>query len=135
MIHFEITKSPDLNVKTSFKFHKNEIYMGRKSGDLHIQDHLLNASHLLLEIPETDLLIHPQPDVTFFLLNGKRCTTIRKLRVGDKITFGETTLVILDFKPTQYPSKKDILNNKLSKLIEEGSPRLPVIETISKMMK
>jgi hypothetical protein len=36
---------------------------------------------------------------------------------------------------TELPSKKELLNAKLAKLIETSSARLPAIEKVSKMMK
>lgn len=91
MIHFEITQSPDLNVLTSFRFMKNEIYLGRRAHDLSISDLALKNIHLLLEIPETELLIHPQKDVDHYLINGKRATSIRKLKIGDTVSFAKAS--------------------------------------------
>ena len=135
MIHFEITKSPDLNVISTFKYFKNEIYLGKNALDLNIVDSSLKKEHLLLEIPENDLLIHPQKDVEFYLLNGKRATSIRKLKVGDEIIIGNTHLKILGYEKTVNPSKKEILDKKLTKLIESNSQRISVIEKITKLMK
>lgn len=135
MIHFEILQSPDLNVRTSFQYHKNEIYLGSESPDLSIADPGLLKSHLLIEIPEKDLLVHPQKEVTSYLLNGKRTTSIRKVKSGDIVTIGNTVIKIISFALTDKPSKKDILNKKLAELLEQDSLRLPVIEKVTKMMK
>lgn len=135
MIHFEITQSPDLNVLTSFRFMKNEIYLGRRAHDLSISDLALKNIHLLLEIPETELLIHPQKDVDHYLINGKRATSIRKLKIGDTVSFGQSILKIIAFERTSFPTKKELLDKKLADLIEKGSPRLSVIESITKQMK
>lgn len=135
MIHFEIIESPDLNVLTSFKFFRNEIYIGRRAEDLSISDLSLKDLHILLEVPEDELLIHPQKDVTHYLINGKRSTSIRKLKVGDSVTFGTTTLKIIAYEHTYYPSKKEILDTKLEELVKKASPRLAVIEAITKQMK
>lgn len=135
MIHFEITQSPDLNVLTSFKFMKNEIYLGRRAHDLSIADLALKNIHLLLEIPESELLVHPQKDVDHYLINGKRATSIRKLKVGDSVSFGQSSLKIIAFENTSFPNKKEILDRKLADLVEKGSPRLNVIESITKQMK
>jgi hypothetical protein len=129
MIHIEIS-----NVGT-FKFLKNEIYLGRKALDLSLEDLGMKDNHLLLEVPEADLLVHPQKDVDHFLLNGKRSTSIRKLKVGDTVLAGNTQIKILGFERTEYPSKKEVLDRKLGELIDANSNRLPVIEKLSKMMK
>jgi hypothetical protein len=135
MINLEITESPDDNVITEFRYFQNQIYLGRTSGDLWIQDNELRASHLMLEVIGQDLLIHPQRDVEFYLLNGKRASAIRKLKVNDRVTFGKTSFRIIAFSETIRESKKEILNNKLNMLIEESSSRISVIETLTKLMK
>lgn len=135
MIHFEIISGPDLNSQAPFKYHQNQIYLGRSSGDLWIKDSSLLPTHIMLEVIEKDLLIHPQKGVEFYLLNGKRSSSIRKLKINDTILIGKTTIKILGFQETIRESKKDILNNKLAKLIEEGSQRLNVVEKLTKLMK
>lgn len=135
MIHLEITESPDNNVLSEFRYFQNQIYLGRSSGDLWIQDNELLPSHIMLEVIGNDLLVHPQKGVEFYLLNGKRATNIRKLRLNDKIVIGKTQIKIAGFSETIRESKKDILNQKLNALIEENSARLPVIESLTKLMK
>lgn len=135
MIQFEITTCPDSNVIAPFTFYQNQIYLGKSTGDLWINDNSLLASHAMLEVIEKDLLFHPQKGVEFYLLNGKRSSSIRKLKINDTITLGKTTIKIVNFQETQRDSKKVILNNKLNKLIEENSQRLTVVEKLTKLMK
>ncbi len=135
MIHFEIVDSPDPNVKTFFKYFKNEIYLGKQGQDLSIDDPALMSSHVLIEVPEKDLLIHPQKGVEYYLLNGKRTTSIRKLKLNDIITIGNTVIKIIEFKLTDSPSRKKILTDKLNQLIEQNSARLSVIEKVSRLVK
>lgn len=135
MIAIEILECPDNNVKTSFRFFKNDLYIGKKTGDLLIEDSALLSSHLMIEILENELLVHPQKGVTNFLINGKRATTIRKIKINDTIGFGGTILKIVEFTATPDRSKKAVLNEKLSALIDAGSDRLMTIEKLSEMMK
>lgn len=135
MIAFEITETPDPNVKTQFRFHKNDIYLGRKSGDLLIDDPGVFNSHLLIEIQENELLVHPQKGVESFLLNGKRATTIRKIKVGDTLGLGSTTVKILEYVLTPDRSKKTVLNQKLNQMIDTNSASLAAVEKLSLMMK
>lgn len=135
MIHFEITQSPDDNARTHFQFHFNQIYLGRTDGHLHIQDSALAPNHLMLEVIENDLLVHPQPTVESYLLNGKRATSVRKIKIGDQITLGQTTLKVLSFTLTPTLTKKEILNQKLQTLVEGASSRLAVIESLSQKSK
>ena len=135
MIHIEITQSPDLNVVSTFKYFQNQIYLGMSAGDLLIKDNELSASHLMLEVIGNELLIHPQRGVEFYLINGKRASVIRKLKPNDVILIGKTTIKVHAFEETQRESKKNILNQKLAHFIETNSPRLPVIESLTKRMK
>ena len=135
MINLEIKESPDSNVISSFKYFQNQIYLGRTSGDLWIDDNHLYATHIMLEVIGRDLLIHPQKGVEFFLINGKRASSIRKLKLNDQITIGQTIISVVGFEETVKESKKTILNAKLNKLIDENSPRLSVIESLTKLMK
>ncbi len=135
MIHFEVLQSPDGNVLTSFRYFQNMLYLGRKTGDLVIEDAQLRDSHLLIEVVEDKLLVHPQRDVGFYLLNDKRATTIRKLKVGDRLGLGKTVIKILGFEDTPKESKAELLGRKVDALLAENSPRLPLIEKLTKLMK
>ncbi len=135
MIHLEILETPDHNVKTSFQYFQNMLYLGSTSGDLQIHDAELKPSHLMLEVLENQLLVHPQRDVKFFLINGKRATSIRKIKSGDTLTIGRTLIKILHFEWTEFKTRKDVLNAKLAVLLETKSPRLAVIEQLSKLAK
>ena len=135
MIHLEVTSSPDLNVINDFEFFQNQIYLGRLSGNLYINDPELLKSHLMIEVLENSLLIHPQKGVEFYLIDGKRSSTVRKLRIEQLITIGQTTFKVKRFEETLYQSKKELLDLKLAALIESESPRLLVIEKLAQLMK
>ena len=135
MIHLEILNSPDKNVETQFQFFQNEVYVGHSAGNLHIKDSELKASHVMIEVVEKDLIIHPQKDVDSYLIDGKRSSNVRKIKMNQKITIGKTTFIVINFEETTFPSKKAILDQKLSQLVEESSPRLVAIEKLAKLMK
>lgn len=135
MIKFEITESPDHEVVGVFEYFHNMIYIGRSSGNLTIQDQSIMPSHLLIEVVEKDAIIHPQKDVDHYLINGKRATTPRKIKLNDVIQFGTTKLKLLAFGETHFLSKKDCLNEKLDQLIASSSGRVNVIESLAKLAK
>lgn len=135
MIHLEIISSPDSNILTQFQFFQNEVYLGRNSGNLHIQDPALLGSQVMVEVVEKDLIIHPQKGVESYLIDGKRSSTIRKIKSGQIITIGTTSFKVLGFEETQNQSKKQILDKKLNQLVEENSPRLAIIEQLANLMK
>jgi ASC-1-like (ASCH) protein len=135
MIHLEIINSPDKNILSDFQFFQNEVYLGRSSGNLFINDPELNKSHVMVEVVEKDLIIHPQKGVESYLIDGKRASNIRKIKAGQIITVGKTTFKVLSFEVTEFQNKKKILDEKLGKLIESNSPRLVVIEKLAKLTK
>ena len=79
MIHFEVTQSPDNEVLEKFQYFQNQIYLGSKRCNLNIRDKEIYETHLMIEVVENQLLVHPQKEVAFFLINGKRATNIRKI--------------------------------------------------------
>jgi hypothetical protein len=135
MIEFEIIRSPDLDIQQKYSLYYNQIIIGRNRGHALIKDNQLLDSHLMLEVIENDLILHPQPGVSHYLLDGKRATNVRKIKVGQKITIGDTEFVIKDFKETVFKTKKMILDEKLAHLMEIDSPQLAIIEEIAEMMK
>lgn len=135
MIEIQVIESPDENIVTSFKYFQNQIYLGRSSGDLWINDPSLATSHVMLEVIDKDLLIHPQKGIEYYLINGKRASAIRKLKINDQITIGKTLIKVLSYEETIRDSKKDLLNRKLNELIETNSQRLHVVESLTKLMK
>lgn len=135
MIQIEILESPDINLLSTFKFFQNELYLGRNSGNIHIEDPSLLDSHLMIEVVEKDLLVHPQKDVSSYLIDGKRASNIRKVKIGQLITIGHTKIKICGFELTEFKTKKQILDEKLAFLAENNSTRMPVIEKLAHLMK
>jgi hypothetical protein len=135
MISIEFIESPDFDIIAPFKYFRNQIYLGRTMGDLWIKDHDLLPSHIMLEVVGSDLLIHPQKNVASYLLNGKRASSIRKIKINDLITIGKTVFKILSFDETKTETKQEILDKKLNKLISEESQCLPIIESLTKLME
>lgn len=135
MITLEVISSPDPNVINTYEFLQNQLYIGRESGNLRIEDSSLRATHVMIEVVGKDLIIHPQKEVEHYLINGKRATEIRKLKLSDTFSIGATTIKIMGFEETQHPSRKQILNDKMKDLLQENSPRLAVIEKLISLSK
>lgn len=135
MIQFEITESPDQDVVGDYHLFKNEIYLGTLLTDIIIKDPEIRKSHAFIEVVENVLLFHPQKDVPFYLLNGKRALTIRKLKAGDMVQVGKTKIKIIGFNFSANTSRKEILDNKLQQFINQQDARLEVIEKLGKLIK
>lgn len=135
MIQFSIVESPDQDIIGDYHLFKNEIYLGTTLTDIIIHDSEIMKSHAFMEVVEDKLLFHPQRGVPFYLLNGKRALTIRKLKAQDIIQIGKTKIKINHFEFTPYKKRKDILDEKLQQIIDQQDPRLEVIEKLGQMMK
>ncbi len=135
MIQFEITESPDQDVVGDYHLFKNEIYLGTLLTDIIIKDPEIRKSHAFIEVVENVLLFHPQKDVPFYLLNGKRALTIRKLKAGDVVQMGQTKIKIIGFSFSANQTRKEILDNKLQQFMNQQDARLDVIEKLGQLMK
>lgn len=135
MIEIQLIDGPDEKVKGTYKFFQNQVYLGRRGSTMHIQDPALAESHLMIEVVEGDLIVHPQAGVEFYLIDGKRAASIRKIRPGQVLTIGRTQLAILSFEQTNFATKKSILDAKLAQLIEQNDLKLNAIEVLAKAMK
>ena len=135
MIHFEILKSPDAGMITKIEFFQNVIFIGKTKGNIIIADPSLSESHVMIEVINNDLIIHPQKNVDYYLIDGKRATSVRKIKPDQVITIGQTSFKIINFEESKIKSKKNTLDEKLNSLIETNSSRLAIIESLAKMMK
>ena len=135
MIQFEIVESPDQDVIGDYHLFKNEIYLGTLLTDIIIHDPEIRKSHAFIEVVDNVLLFHPQKDVPFYLLNGTRALTIRKLKAGDVVQMGKTKIKIIGFSFSPSTSRKEILDSKLQHFMNQHDPRLEVIEKLGQLMK
>lgn len=131
MIQLTVNSSKDINKVGTVTFNKNLIYVGNDHlCDLFICEENLLSNHLIVEIVENKMIIHPHKDIEFFLVNGKRSTGHKFVNVGNKVKIGETEFSIDNFVETTYSSVKDNLNKLTDELIKSESPLLDVIQKI-----
>lgn len=136
MISFKILSSPDYEINTqTYTYYQNIIYLGFAQGHFFIKDSELIDNHLMLEVLDNDLLLHPNPKIESFLIDGKRATSVRKLKINQIVTIGNTQIQILDFKNTEHLTRKEILDAKLNQILERDDSRLTIIEKLSGLMK
>lgn len=134
MIQITINSSPDINKIGTITFNKNLIYIGNNhTCDLFISDTNLISNHLIIEIVESKMIVHPHKDIDFFLVNGKRTTGHKFVTLGNKIKIGGTEFTIDLFTETTYISMKETLNKLTDDLIKEESPLLDVIQELQRL--
>ena len=134
MIQIECLNSPDINALGIYEYQQNMIYVGRKNTDLLLQDLSWPADAMMFEVVEDQFYIHPQKDLSFFLVNGKRSTGVKKIKRQDIITIGETQIKLIDFLSTEFISKKQTLDKKLKELVETNSPKLSIVRKLTEIM-
>lgn len=136
MITVEIVQCREPLKIGEYNFHKNQIYMGSNlSADFYINDHDLHSNHFFLEIVENKLLLHPHRSIDFYLIDGKRTTSMRYLKAGQKIAYKSVEFIIKSFSEIKTSSFRETLNNKTDELINNKSPLLKVITQIEEQLK
>ncbi|GEM_PF-1233013 len=134
MIKIECLKTPDTNALGLFEYGQNMIYLGRKETDFMLQDLSWPQNAMFFEVVEDKFYIHPQKSLDFFLINGKRCTGVKKIKRNEIITIGETEIKLIDYSFSIFESKKKILDQKLKSIVETNSPKLDVVRQLTEIM-
>lgn len=134
MIEFEIIDSPDPELIGKNIFYKNQIFIGPKGKDVYIpsSNKLGNVS---IDVFPQCLAVTPNRDIDFFLLNGKRSNTTRKVNIGDIIEIDDNKIKITNAEYQVYQLKEDILKDNLKEIIENNPKKLEIIKTLEKKLK
>jgi hypothetical protein len=128
MIHLEITKSNNSDHLGEYQFHKDLIYIGSNlSADIYLPEKEILTNHLFIEVVEGKLLVHPSREADFFLVDGKRTTSVRYIKINQKISVGETEILIKSFSVSPMVSLREKLNEKTDQLINAKSDMLDLI--------
>lgn len=134
MIEVQITACPDEEFIGTIAFHKNQVYVGFPDGDICPNIANLPPNALMIEVLPDSILVHPTQNLDFFLVNGKRATQLKHLKIGDSLNVRGAELKITQAKYENIVSKSESLEAKLLELVESDSPLLPLIETLTSKM-
>ncbi|MBF0362263.1 MAG: hypothetical protein HQK49_14705 [Oligoflexia bacterium] len=134
MIEVSIESSPDTEIIGKHRYYKNFIRIGNSGSDddsisdisgddILISDSLIINSHLLLEISEdgSHVLAKKNSKIESYLVNDKKTTGHKKIKLGDTITLGKTIIRVLFFEYTKATSKKETLNQNLELIMSDQS--------------
>lgn len=136
MITIELTKCPDPLKIGEYPFHKNQIYIGSNiSADLYINDPNVYFNHFFIEIVENKLLLHPHQSSDYFLIDGKRTTSMRYLKAGQKVGLNSIEFTIKSFSETLVQTFRDTLNTNTDQLINENSQLINFISKIEEQLR
>lgn len=134
MIKIQCQETPDTNAIGIYEYGQNMIYLGRKNTDFILNDLSLPENAMFFEVIDTYFYIHPQKSLEYFLVNGKRCTGVKKVKREDTITIGQTKIKLLDFSLSVYASKKQVLDQKLGEIVQTNSPKLDMVRKLTETM-
>ena len=133
MIQLSIKESIDNEKVGLFKFSKNLIYIGKDPGcDLYLDEHALNSNHIFIEINESKLLCHLGKSTDFILVNKKRTTGHKFLKIGDQIKISSTIFQIDSFHKTDSISYKEMLNKGTEEILLEDKDLLQILKETQK---
>jgi hypothetical protein len=134
MIEIEVIKARDLDFLGKWKFHKNSIYLGFPQADICYSPIALSYA-FMIEILPKGLQVIPHPKLEFWLLNTKRSTQQRTVKLGDRIMVSDLEFKIIDAKFEESVTKKSVLDLKLKELVKNESDTLTLISLINKKVK
>lgn len=124
MINLSIEKARDTDRTGNYIFQKNLIYIGSNhDADIYGPTEHIKANHIFIEVAQNQLLVHPGRGVEYILINQKRTTSFKKLKIGDTIEIGELKLKISDYRETSGLNLKEVLKRRVQE-IEANDPEL-----------
>ena len=134
MIEVHVKSCPDPEYEGVWRFHKNQIYLGAPEGDISTAGLLPSFAFMIEVLPEF-MQAQPGPRIEYWLLNGKRATKPRTIKIGDEIQIGEIKLKIIAAEHRETISKKQLLDARLKALIAQDSPLLSLIQVLNAKTK
>ncbi len=131
MLELEVTECPDPDYLGTWRFEKNQVYLGHPEGDIIPKLDGLPSWGFLLEVWPDGVQAQPHPDLGHWLLNGKRATRPRRLRVGDELTVAGLKLRVLKAEHSDFQTKKAILDARLDELKAAQAPALALVKLLN----
>jgi hypothetical protein len=133
MIAINIEQSNENDKKGEYTFHKNLIYIGRDTGsDLYLEDLKLNMNHLFIEVIDSKILCHLSKNTKFILINGKRTTGYKEIKLGDKIKVGDCIFSVSAALAIKEESYREQLNKITEKILAEAPELVGILKDIQK---
>ncbi|MFZ4713075.1 MAG: FHA domain-containing protein [Bacteriovoracaceae bacterium] len=135
MIQIEVTDSADFDALGVRTFYFNEIFIGSKKGNVLIIDDKIIDYHFKIEVNENKIMGSLHPDLKSYLLNGKLSQGKNHLKINDKITLGNSILVLKSATFEVIPTYKEQTNINLDALLSKNDPVLEILKKIEKVSK
>lgn len=134
MIEIEVISSSDMDFLGVWNFQKNSIYLGFPQADICYPPIGLSYAFMIEILPQ-GLQVIPHPKLEFWLLNTKRSTQQRTVKIGDRIKVSDLEFKITAAKYEESATKKSVLDVRLKELVRTESNSLTLISLINKKVK
>ena len=126
MLSFEVIHSEDPELSNDFLNYFDHFKIGSSSqADIIINDSLLSALHIKLEVKEESLICKSADSESSFLVNGKKYSGSKVLKVNDELSIGNTKIKITDFSKTD----RDLESN-LEEQYNSAIEKIPELESV-----
>ncbi len=107
MLCFQIIKSNDESMPNQLLSHFDKFIIGSsKRADIIIKDHSVSPLHISLEVKKDSIVCRSFLKGTVFLINKKKYSGAKVIKVNDIISLGETQIQILNFQ--KITQKKEV---------------------------
>jgi hypothetical protein len=124
MIIVEIIEANSEDHLGKYDFHKNILYFGKNhDAEFYLPHSNLINNHIFIEIVENKLIVQLHKDVDFILVNKKRTTQFKHIKIGDILQLSDIKFRVLSFSTTENLNKNQFLSKRI-KDIQENEPEL-----------
>lgn len=131
MIEIELNCELNAEINGKRRFNKNLVYFGSDySCDIFTPGNHIKPLHGFIEIVGTKLLVHLGDGVDHIHVDGKLTTSVRYLKVGQLIKFGDYELKVSNFMENHYPSSRETVNKITDEIIKAGGKELEILKSI-----
>jgi hypothetical protein len=133
MIKLQVISSNNQELIGEIVFYKNQIYIGKDSNEILISEDTIVHKHISLEIFPNGIFLYPNNNIDFYLINGKRAISYRKINIEDTFTIGTNKFKILAANFQEFISKNKIIEDKFITIIEEKPPFLDLLLSLEEL--
>ncbi len=131
MIELELIQCPDNDFLGTYIIFKDFIHIGSNmDADIRVKDAQLKPNHLVIEIIDAQLRATLNLDEGYFLVDGKRTTSLKFLNIGQTFEIGKSRFIVKQFSSQKIVTKREVLNQNTDELIKESSPLLNYIKKL-----
>ena len=132
MIEIELTNTESSDQNGRIKFGKNSISIGNHPYcDLYLPHPDLIRDHVIFNIENNKIHLHPNKLINFVIVDGKRTTSAIIFKIGSVLVLGPFNIKLLTFEISEFIPMNKKINEITDKLIQEKSPFLDILKSFN----